>query len=293
MVEEDVLRAKTELASLMHQRQIYDHSGRAVIPVSSASGIREYHNMFLCESIIDSVITDNRQRKKESAISEAPTKFRHILDLPHFREIIREQSQNVSALYVTHVTKKEIIREKQIALAHQFCQYHEHWTEMCDRVDEYSTRVRILPDKWPPEFPKGRTKSDNPEDLRKWMAPDQPMYMCRSSAMAGCGLDGCGLVDDPVLEHEEFRGRLTWSEEEQKKFLSKYTQHPKKFRLIAESLPLKSVKDVIEFYYVNRYRLSLKEKEGVRRKRGGVKRVFSEGSAKVSRPVSTLNDYTV
>jgi hypothetical protein len=272
----------------MHQRQAYEGSGRAVIPASSGTGIQEYHNLLLCESIVASVFSDNRQRKEESDQTQIPTKFRHILQLPRFRSNIEDHKRNISVLYTAQFTKEEIYYEKQCALADQFRRQHEQWTESCHRLDEYSARMHVLSDDWPSDFPKGRTRSDNAADLEKWLAPDQPMFVSLIDAMPSSGLDKCGFVEDPAVEHDDFKNRLTWTDEEQNKFVSKYTQHPRKFRLISESLPLKSVKDVIEFYYVNRYRLNLREKEGARRKRGGMKRVFSEGSSKTTRPITII-----
>ena len=120
-------------------------------------------------------------------------------------------------------------------------------------------------------------RTDNEEDVRKYTAPDQPQLMTRIRREAMCYYNTNGFVEDPEAEHRKFKNRISWSDEEKQIFVEKYVQHPKKFGIIAAALPLKSVKDVIEFYYINRYDLCLKEKEGAFRKRGGRRKVTSEG----------------
>lgn len=182
------------------------------------------------------------------------------------------------------MTVRQMVQEKQKELADKFRKRRKQWLKTCDVVDEYGARVDDKNDDWPPEFPKGKTKSENLTEVMKWTAPDQPMIMTGLRKQLYCYHDMNGEVSDPQAAHDEFRARISWSDEEKRKFVAKYTQHPKKFRLIAESLPLKTVKDVIEFYYVNKYMLSLKDKEAARRKRGGKKKVISEGSAKTAKP---------
>ena len=71
------------------------------------------------------------------------------------------------------------------------------------------------------------------------------------------------FVEDPKREHDEFRARLHWSNDERQTFVEVYRKNPKDFRKIADALPEKTHKDVIEFYYLNRYALCLKENEGM------------------------------
>ena len=284
MIEREIQSACAELSALQHQRKSFDHSGHSLIPTSSGKGIREYHNLIICESILESVWSDNKERQRAATAGPVPPKFRNIQDLPGYWRTLDEHRENVAVIFGAHMTVREMVKEKQENLAESFRIQRKRWLKTCDVVDEYSARVDDKNDDWPPEFPKGKTKSENLAEVTKLTAPDQPMIMTGLRKMNYCYYDMNGEVLDPKAAHDEFRARISWSDEEKRKFVAKYTQHPKKFRLIAESLPLKTVKDVIEFYYVNKYMLSLKDKEAARRKRGGKKKVISEGSAKPAKP---------
>lgn len=253
-------------------------------------GVKEYHNILLSDPLIKSVINSNREKKKESESSvftqniTPDARFKSINDLPQYKTTIQDIKEIVAPVFVAHFESRELIKQKQEGLAKLYVECLQNNKILQEKVDDYNIRVDSVSDNWPSEFPKGKTtKTDDEQELLKWTAPDQPMLMTKTRLVTNCYYNTNGLVNDPVAAHEEFKNRISWSDDEKKKFVSKYMQHPKKFRLIADSLPLKSVKDVIEFYYVNRYTLSLKEKETARRKRGGKKKVISEGSAKTTK----------
>ncbi|KAK8892362.1 hypothetical protein M9Y10_029588 [Tritrichomonas musculus] len=252
-------------------------------------GVKEYHNILLSDPLIESVINSNREKKKESESSAFAQKlspeatFRAINDLPLYKTTIQDIKEMVAPVFAAHFKSRELIKQKQEYLTKCYLEIHEESKHLRDKVDDYNIRVDSVSENWPSDFPKGKTKTENEEELAKWTAPDQPMLMTQTRLITNCYYNTNGYVPNPVEAHEEYKNRISWSDDEKKKFVSKYMQHPKKFRLIADSLPLKSVKDVIEFYYVNRYTLSLKEKETARRKRGGKKKVISEGSAKTTK----------
>lgn len=253
-------------------------------------GVKEYHNILLSDPLIESVISSNKEKKKESESSVFTQKlspdatFKSISDLPLYKTTIQDIQEIVAPVFAAHFRSRELIKQKQEDLAKWYVDSLQNNKYLQKKVDDYNDRVYSVSENWPPEFPKGKTtKPDDEEELLKWTAKDQPMLMTKTRLMTNCYYNTNGFVPDPVSAHEEFKNRISWSEDEKQKFVSKYMQHPKKFRLIADSLPLKSVKDVIEFYYVNRYKLSLKEKETARRKRGGKKKVISEGSAKTTK----------
>ena len=88
-----------------------------------------------------------------------------------------------------------------------------------------------------------------------------------------------GFVEDPVKAHNDYRKRLVWTDTEKQIFLDKYRLHPREFRKIAAGLPNKSVKDCIEFYYVHRIDMKLKELEQMTKKRGR-KKMLAEGAVR-------------
>jgi hypothetical protein len=144
-------------------------------------------------------------------------------------------------------------------------------------MEEYSARtVTAIPD-----IEKSRTTVDDAARLR-WTAPDQQMYLSDKDRQIHCYFDMNGFIPDPVAVHLAFKTRGSWTDEERTIFLEKYGQHPKDFRKIRTALPEKTLKDVIEFYYLKRYELNLKELGAAAKKRGGPKKVISEGVAKRS-----------
>jgi hypothetical protein len=112
------------------------------------------------------------------------------------------------------------------------------------------------------------------------VADDQPM-LPRLIRRGMKYFDTNGFAARPEEEHILFKKRVVWTQKERDKFVERYTQHPKRFRMIARELPDKTVKDVIEFYYLNRFALSLKDKE-TSAKRWGKAKVISEGAIKKS-----------
>ena len=287
-IDQQVLMYKAELSALQHQRSFFDRSPNAIVPTLSRDGVKEYHNLLLWDSIVDSVIAENRQKKKESdepALlnmgTEVSTRFGNIYQLPHYYQSIEEGKELLPSIFATHFKCRETIQQKQLQLTKEYVIRNNHWNNKSQIIDEYSQRIEAAKDNWPHEFPKsGPTIIQDENELLKWTAPDQPQLMTKLRMMTQCYYNTNGLVEDPETAHNEYKNRISWSEDEKKKFVTKYTQHPKKFALIAKSLPMKTVKDVIEFYYVNKFSLSLKEKEGAHRKRGGKKKVISEGSTR-------------
>ncbi|OHS96428.1 Myb-like DNA-binding domain containing protein [Tritrichomonas foetus] len=288
-VEQEIQCARAELSSLIHQRNFYDGTTHALIPSgTSTQGVKEYHNLLISDTIIESVIAANRERKQESESTtlaeSADSRYKCINDLPLYHKTIGEAQEYIAPIFAAHFESRELIKQKQESLTKFYVESNIANKVLRDKVDEYNARVDSVSENWPEEFPKNqKTKTEDENELLRWVAPDQPMLMTKIRLMTNCYYNTNGFVPDPVAAHDSFRNRISWSEDERKKFVSKYIQHPKKFKLIADALPLKTVKDVIEFYYVNRYTLSLKEKEGARRKRGGKKKVISEGSTKTTK----------
>jgi hypothetical protein len=71
-----------------------------------------------------------------------------------------------------------------------------------------------------------------------------------------------------VREHNAFCKRLYWGDAEVRVVLEKYA-----------ALPNKSVKDVIEFYFIQRIALNLKDIEVAARKRGRKKMLVTRGTS--------------
>jgi hypothetical protein len=105
------------------------------------------------------------------------------------------------------------------------------------------------------------------------------MYTTRERRSNGF-YDMNGFVENPSQVHPEYRERLCWTKEERTVFVEKWRTHPKDFRKIKNVLPEKSHNDVIEFSCVNKFELNLRDLEGAAKKRGGKRKVISEGSGR-------------
>jgi hypothetical protein len=283
-LEHEVQGAQAELSSLQHERDFFDRPGTAIIPPGAGAGVSLCHNVLMPDSLIESVIRDNRSRKAQSDPAPGGPSFRHIADLPGFWAAVDGHRSRLSLLFGAKLTKRLIVADKQRALARAFCD-RVH-AESARLIDEYAERLGGVDVKWPKEFPPGKPRTD---DVRLLVARDQPMLITRAQKAAYCFYDTNSVVGDPQADFDEYRARISWSDEEKRKYLAKYGQHGKKFKLIAASLPLKTVKDVIEFYYVNRFRLDLKDRDSARRKRGK-KKVLSEGSGPLTLSRSNSTD---
>lgn len=270
---------KAELSSLERMQQ-GPNSRVLTVRDSSVKGIVEYHNFIINNNLVNDIIADNVRRKKKSEahmLCQCGSTYSQIQDLPDYKKKNQEYVNLMTPLFFAHMHNALLVQEKQMALAQKYIEIKNRWENGAKAIDEYSIRMDGCHEKWPPEFPKEKTKSDKEEEVRKYTAPDQPQIMTRLRRETMCLFNMNGYVEDPEAAHKEYKNRISWSEEEKQTFVEKYIQRPKKFAFIAQSLPLKSVKDVIEFYYINRYDLNLKEKEGILRKRGGRRKVTSEG----------------
>ncbi|OHT04074.1 Myb-like DNA-binding domain containing protein [Tritrichomonas foetus] len=283
-VEQEIQRIRADLSSLQHERNSFNRTTNPnLIPSSTTNGIREYRGLLISENSINSVIAENRAKKAESEKTRNLTNnvqlFKHSVEFPMYQQIIASQKNSIVPLFAAQFSEKKAIMEAQKALAEKYVHLKEVWKEPNRLIDEYGSRVDVKSEQWPAEFTMDTPKIDDAMRL-KWCAPDREMFLSNNQKIADCYYNTNGIVHDPVSAHNEYRTRLCWTDEEKQTFVEKYRQYPKDFTKIAAALPEKCHKDVIEFYYLKKYELCLKENEGAMKKRGGKRKVISEGSAK-------------
>lgn len=293
-IEAEIQRAKAELASLKYERNSLSHPSRTLIPGKrSANGIHEYRGLVIEDHAISDVIQENKQKsqeaqidalvkpsdKEKSDVKHILPKFRHIVDLPEYKKTIENEKDILVPLFATRFAEKEILMEKEEELTEQYNEFTEEFKKREKIIDEYNARTGEKSENWPPEFYFERPDLDDQARL-KWAAQDIPMILSKSEQIDRCYYDTNSYVRDPKKEFDQYRTRLAWTEEEKHTFVEKYRQHPKDFEKIAEALPQKTIKEVIEFYYLNRYKMNLKDNEGVAKRRGGKKKVVTEGTKK-------------
>jgi hypothetical protein len=293
-IDRQIQHAKAELASLKYEISSLEHPSRSLIPGKrSAKGIHEYRGLVIEDHMIYDVIQENKQKSQEAEMDalvnpsenqkfeakHALPKYRHIVDFPQYNSMIKTEQELLVPLFAVRFAEKEILIEKEEELTEQYNELVEEFKEREQIINEYNVRTSVKSDKWPPEF--YFTKDDLDDAARlKWAAQDIPMILSRSEQIDRCYYDTNSFVQDPKKEFDNYRARLSWTEDEKHIFVERYRQYPKEFEKIAEALPEKTIKDIIEFYYTNRYKMNLKDNEGVAKKRSGKKKVFTEGTKK-------------
>jgi hypothetical protein len=284
-VQTELLEIETELQSLRSQLSSLQLQRGQLIngyitPVSSAllTFVSEWRNVLSPTATIEAVHTASRARSAAAQERFSVTFLTHrISDFPQYSDALTKHGACLAPLFYAEFCRVSLIFESQAHLAKLYHIFHQKWLENNGILTDFHSHVRVGHIEWPPEFPVGATKPD-PLKTLEMVAPDRPM-VSKFARREGLFWDMNRAVEDPVSEHKHFKKRVIWTEDEKDVFIEAYMQHPKKFRMIARDLPGKEVKDVIEFYYLNRYALGLKEKEPASRRKGS-SRVISEGIIK-------------
>lgn len=285
-VEQEILRLKADLSSLKHERDSFNISSNVNLLASpnatTEHGIHEYRGLVISDNSINSIIAENRKKKIKSEETRSLNdcnSFKHLIEYPYYKNTITAQKNNIVPLFVFQFLDTFSIREHQKELTQIYVKLKKAWEKPNQLIDEYGSRVDKKSETWPAEFNMDIPKVDDEVRL-KWCARDREMILSQRQKEAECFYDMNGLVENPVASHNEYKARISWTDEEKNIFIEKYRQYPKDFRKITAALPEKTHKDVIEFYYLKRYEFNLKQSEAAAKKRGGKKKVISEGSAK-------------
>jgi hypothetical protein len=197
------------------------------------------------------------------------------VDLPRFKHAIAAEQANVLPLFEAEFAQRALATEHQEQFARQ-----TKWLHMLRIVGEYSAKAQKKLIIWPGEFPSiDAPRVDDALRLR-WTARDQRMFLSKRERRAHVHYDMNGCIDDPQLAHDKYRARVCWTDEEKTIFVEKYRLHQTAFRKIKAALHDKSYKEVIGIYYLNKYPLNLRDREGGKRR--GKKKVVSERVAKRS-----------
>jgi hypothetical protein len=277
--DQEIQRLRADLSSLQHERNSFNHGAGSFVQPDPNQGVHEHRGVLIMDNTIDSVLRCNQARKAESdKLSQLPTGvrlFKRVVEFPLYRQTLLAQRQNIVALFECQYHARVILNEHESTLADRYRSIMETHGVLGKAMEEYSARTGTSSG----DIDEVATTVDDAARLR-WTAPDQQMYLSQRERTIHCYYDMNGFVEDPPFKHAEFKGRISWTDEERDIFLEKYGQHPKDFRKIQAALPEKSHKDVIEFYYLKRYELNLKELGAAAKKRGGKKKVISEGVAK-------------
>ena len=193
---------------------------------------------------------------------------------------VEQGRESVDAMFRTVCAERTFADEKARDLTRRYMERRAQWNNFDLAISIYHRQARELLESWPPEMIPTKQQKDKDKRLvpQSW-AKDEPMYLDDVEFYTYAFYNMNGFVEDPVKAHNDYRKRLVWTDTEKQIFLDKYRLHPREFRKIAAGLPNKSVKDCIEFYYVHRIDMKLKELEQMTKKRGR-KKMLAEGAVR-------------
>ena len=267
----------------LQQLQYIQRRGIITVPKMSEKdpqlAVQDYKGFVISHSMVDDVESVSRQRGAAARSKWRLDNVRHryacLSHVPHMKTVLENQEVLVEPVYLVVRNWKSVVAEKAYSLTVEYLERRANWVKLCTALSEESKQARILLEQWPPEFAQCVQKT-NEAAIKAHVGPDEPMYLDPWEGQSYAFYDMNKFVADPVAEHNAYRKRLVWTEAEVKIFLERYAQHPREFKRISTGLPMKTVKDVIEFYNIHRIDLNLKDIEVASRKRGR-KKMISEG----------------
>jgi hypothetical protein len=277
-IEMELEKAKAELRLLEGAKK----RGFVLLPKLSSRSMetqtQDFRGLIVPHMVVTGLQLESRAKAVEAGarfvLQDVPARCNHIAGMPGMQTVVAEHDRILDPMYAAVRQWKHVVHQKGMRLAVEYAERREEWMKFCTALDGYAEEARETVPEWPPEFAKTTSRPH----LEMADAGASPMYLDGIEAVNFCMWDGNNFVEDPVKEHDAFRKRLYWSEAEVKMFLEKYSQYPKDFKRISMALPNKSVKDVIEFYFIKRIELGLKDIEVAARKRGRKKMLVARGA---------------
>lgn len=252
----DELRAQQmEYTSLMRNRARLDSDE----PVANSSfgddlGLVEFRGLLVSHPVITEVVERNKQIVKRAQNKGFIKGINQSNDATYLRNVSKTMEQVdeiLPSVYTSVFWRSKIVREKAMSLAQQYNEISSIWQDNRAEIDCFNIRYHRydIDNAWGSDQPHGPTRNCG-RTSSKLFAVDVPMYLDPREKAALCFHDDNKLVEDPIREHNAFKRRTGWTKEERAIFTEKWNLHPKKFRQILCFLPNKTMKDVIEFYYL-------------------------------------------
>ena len=281
-IDSSIKDCQIELSTLRQASSMLESGNQGLAMMEPDSlGVAEVGGFIISNNLIDSIISQN---KKSATLSEQEARIEtnHEMMLtihsPFMVDEMTNHDEMLPLMFTSVFYHHEIEREKEEALAAQYEEIHKTWEKQNDAIDTMNTKEHNFSFRWPEEMASKQTKDPKDENLRMVVAPDIHMLLDPSEKEVQRVWSDTNLVEDPEGEHQKFKSRLRWTDEEKQIFVDKYCAHTKCFSKIASYLPDKTVKDTIEFYYLNKELLDLDGLQAASKRRGSKKRVVTEGA---------------
>ena len=282
-IDDELIKEKNKLRQLIKIRNSRIQSKPQSQNLENKKGVRSIFGNIVVQSTFETVKQQNFLKlQKSHKTNFIPNhqmygKFKRIGDLPYYFKDNSDLSEPILN-YLTHRKIEENKFNQQLAT--EYAYIHSKHEDLSNAVTEYYKLYQRSVDEWPPEFQFSTPRPTELSQVQPYCAPDVIQYKLQEEQECYLYYDENMLVEDPVKEHEQYKRRLTWTDDEKKIFYEKYALHPREFKKIANALPGKSTKDVIEFYFLNRKPMNLHELDLRARTKGHHKKVISEGGAK-------------
>lgn len=280
--EEEIVLEKRKLKDLIISTRPKVVEFGSVDSVGPEVGLRNCSGVLVGKKSLDSIIKANKAKVQQShdknlLHDEITSKYKRVGDYPFY---FSDNSQFLAPMLEHIADRKEREYEYNQKLCKEYIERRANWQKLSDNLNNYHKVLHASIDQWPPEFAVNRPKDNDLEKILSVVAPDQIMYNDPEERESYLYFDENMLVEDPVLAHNQFKQRIVWTDQEKQIFMEKYALHPREFKKIANSLPGKTIKDVIEYYHNYRIKLDLKKLEVAARSKGSKRRVITEGSRK-------------
>ena len=284
-IDADIAREKVKLELM--EREISKKT--LIIPSSNEIPpqfqIQNFHDFFIPQKLVEELRCQNQKKAQTSHQKHTlkshsiKQKVTHICNLPYFLKTLYSIDDFVDDMFrsISEIHQARIAKER--LLCSDYMNYKELQHKYYSALESWQREDRRSLDSWPVEVKKQPPKTTDVAILSKYTSRDQPMILSDIERESTAFYSENGYVQDPLAEHNQYRNRLVWTQEETQIFLERYLLHPREFKKIASYLPSKSIKEVIEFYYLHRIDMHLKDLENRQKKRGR-KKVITEGVVK-------------
>lgn len=221
-----------------------------------SSNCIKFNNVLYYQNTVERIINHNREMVRK--VHNRPFLhngtghvYNNINELPYFIDMTNDIDDVFET--ITNIIKEEnnLVQKKNQKLTGEYLERMEIWNKSVKIIDKYHQEAYESVHKWPSEFVVYQDYDRDGTAVIPDMLTDSEKVMFNF-------YDYNNLVEDPVREHNEYKRRVSWTLEEEKVFVDRYANSPRDFKKIAASLPGKTLKHVIEYYFLNRKRLGIR-----------------------------------
>ncbi|KAH0787762.1 Myb-like DNA-binding domain containing protein [Histomonas meleagridis] len=280
--DKEITSLNNTIQSLEHQKQLKLFSVANMTDRDPTNNVQDYKGFIIPHNGVLSIRDASRSRALQASrtyiLRDTATVYTHISGLRFLSETIKRHDPLLDPMLTTITHRRNLVRIKATNLAFEYVDRSRMNEKLCAILNTYSNEARQSVPVWPKEFERRVKKIPNP----KGVAPDQFMYLDDMEKESYLLYDTNRFVSDPLQAHIQYKKRIAWAESEKQIFLEKYAQHPKDFKKIASCIHTKSVKDVVEYYGVNRIRLNLKQLETTGKRRGRKRTLMNQRADNVT-----------